>query len=110
AVREVLGVPPQIHQVLLRCHPRIRPRAAAGPGRRAGVLEPGRGLDVVDARRPRLVVTLVMLRPKWLQSGLLGDQLAADGDAVGDKDEGSVVASHSRRGARSRYRCWPGGW
>jgi hypothetical protein len=49
---------------------------------------------VIDARRPRLVVTLVVLRPKRLQAELLGDQLAGNSKAVGHKDPGPVVAFH----------------
>src|SRR6185312_7719482 len=66
-------------------------------------LEPGRGPDVVDARHPRLEVTLVVLRPERLQAELLGDELAGNGKAVWYEGRGLVVGSHV-----PPLASWPG--
>src|ERR1700747_266247 len=55
ACGEVRGVPPQVGEVLFERQPRIGPPA---------VWIAGGGPDVVDARRPRFVVALVVLRPE----------------------------------------------
>ena len=65
AGREVTGMAAQIGQVLSERHaPGWRPVAV-------GVS--GRGADVLDARRPRSVVRLVVLWSEWFETKLVSD-------------------------------------
>ena len=59
-VLEVVGVRLQVAQV--------RQAAIVGSGAR---LPAGRHVDVLDRRRPRLVVGVVVLRPEWFEPELL---------------------------------------
>ena len=66
AAREVVGMAAQISQVLAERH--------AASWRPVTVRVSGRGPDVLDARRPRSVVRLVVLRAEWFEAKPVSDE------------------------------------
>ena len=82
SILEVVGVPLQVAEV-------VREAAVVGPGTR---LPPGRRVDVLDRRRPRLVVGVVVLRPEPLEPELLRRESERDDES--GRDERSLHHDH----------------